>query len=81
MIFRRQLLQREPATDFPGVLRSIRELSGFGTADIAFILNTARSTLNSWERGCCPNYEDGRAILKLLDNCRNSVTPRQEMAT
>lgn len=77
MINRRQLLQRDEPIDFKAVLATLRGL-GYSTADLAFILNVHRSTLWSWEaNGCIPNFEDGRAILKL---CRNSGTSQGTQA-
>lgn len=67
MIRRRHVFQREPDTDFREVFAEIRRLSGWGTADLCFVLNVPRSTLASWEvRGSIPNHPDGQAILALL---------------
>lgn len=73
-IFRRELLERDPPTDFVATLQAIRNLTGFGSSDLAFILNVPRSTLNSWERGTHPRHDDGQAILKLLATCRDFAT-------
>lgn len=71
---RRQLLERDEPVDFAAALTEIRRLTGWGTSDLCFILSVHRSTLHVWETrtGCIPNYEDGRAIMKLLERARNS---------
>jgi DNA-binding transcriptional regulator YiaG len=71
-IQRRKLLERDPPVDFAAVLTEIRRLTGWGTSDLCFILSVHRSTLHAWETrvGCIPNYEDGRAIVKLLETVR-----------
>lgn len=81
MIFRREVLERDEPVEFPRLLQTIRYLTGYSSSALAFVLNVPRSTLNSWERkGCCPNYEDGRAIMKLFESCRNSDTRDAEIA-
>jgi DNA-binding transcriptional regulator YiaG len=73
VIKRRELLQRDPPVDFGLALAEIRRLGGFGTSELAFVLNIARTTLSSWEsRGSKPGFEDGRAILKLLTQLRHT---------
>ena len=65
MIRRRIILQMDPEVVWPPVLTEIRR-SGFGTADLCFTLNISRSLLSAWEKGASkPNFEHGRAILKL----------------
>lgn len=64
-IKRRELLQRDPPVHWPTIINAIRR-QGYNTADICFILNVPRGTLWRWE--CCgsePNFDDGRALLKL----------------
>ena len=66
MLTRRQILERDPPTDFRALLAAIRA-HGYTTSDITFVLNVPRSTLWSWERpsgNSEPGYEDGRAIFK-----------------
>jgi len=78
--FRRELLERDDPVDFRHVLATIRNLSGWGSSDLAFVLNIPRTTLISIEtRGSQPHHHDGQAILKLLDNCRKSVTCEDEI--
>jgi DNA-binding transcriptional regulator YiaG len=75
LIRRRQILERDPLTDFGLALAEIRRLGGYGTSELAFVLNVARTTLTSWEcRGSKPGYEDGRAIVKLLTQLRHMET-------
>lgn len=75
--FRRELLERDAPVDFRHALATIRNLSGWGTSDLAFILNMPRSTITSIEsrNDVQPAHDHGQAILKLLDICRNCVTP------
>lgn len=79
MLPRREILERDPPFDVKGALQAIRNLTGWGSSDLAFVLNVPRSTLTSWEGrgpkpGSRPNIDDGDAIRKLLHNCRNCVT-------
>lgn len=74
IINRRVLLVRDAPVDFAAALSEIRRLKGWGSSDICFILNVPRPTLRGWEHdGFMPRFEEGRAILKLLQLCRNSV--------
>lgn len=58
-------LQRDPEIVWSKVIDSIRR-GGYTTSEICRILSVARSTLWQWETfESCPNYEDGRALLKL----------------
>lgn len=72
LIRRRQILERDAPVDFRATLSEIRRRSGWGTADLCFILCVNRSTLHYWEtrRDSVPNYEDGRAIVKLLESLK-----------
>lgn len=66
VIRRRELLQRDPPVDWRKVIQEIRA-AGWGTGQICFVLNVNRGTLWRWEScGSPPNFEDGRAMLKLL---------------
>lgn len=69
-IFRRELLDRDPPTDFKAVFAELRQLTGWGTSVIAFALNEPRTTVAEWEKGRDPGYDNGRAIFKLLTKCR-----------
>lgn len=74
VIRRRSVLRREAPVSWPAEISAIRAVYP-ATSTISFILNVPRSTIISWEReGCMPNYEDGRALVKLAAICRNSVT-------
>lgn len=65
LINRRHAFQRDPDVDYRHLLAEIRRLTGYGTAELCFILNVPRSTLGSWEtRGSIPNAHDGKAIEK-----------------
>lgn len=72
LIRRRQILERDEPVDFKAVLSEIRRLGGWGTSDLCFILCVNRSTLHYWEtrRDAVPNYEDGRAIIKLWESLK-----------
>lgn len=80
MIFRRDVLQRDDPTDFKAVFQELRTLTGWGTSDFAFILNRPRTTVREWEHGREPGYDEGKAIMKLLANCR-VLAPRKEEMT
>lgn len=74
MINRRHVLQRDEPVQFAQVLAEIRRLTGYGTGELAFVLNVPRSTLLSWEsRGSMPNHDDGQAMLKLLGIARSQI--------
>lgn len=83
MIHRRKILSvlvRDPPMAIPETLAEIRRF-GYSTGEICFILNVPRGTLRSWEiEGCRPNIDDGDAIRKLLQFCRNSVTKELQSA-
>ena len=80
ILSRREILERDAPVNFRDALQAIRNLTGWGSSDLAFVLNVARSTLNSWERKSCePRHSEGQAILKLLNACRNSVTSKGEI--
>lgn len=74
MINRRQVLQREPPYNFVAALREIRTLTGWGSADLCFVLNVARGTLWHFEKGSRPNVDDGDAIRKLLGSIKDDAT-------
>lgn len=76
MIARRFILERDEPADFPGAIRII--LLRYNLSQAAWILNVPRETLRSWLNGSKPNYDDGRAVLKLAEHCRNITT--QEIA-
>jgi DNA-binding transcriptional regulator YiaG len=74
VIRRRELLQRDPPVRWAQVIDEIRR-TGYTTTAICRALNVARSTLWQWETfESCPNYEDGRALLKLRSLCRPNGT-------
>lgn len=76
MLNRRLILDRDPPVNWPATFTAIR-LQGFGTAEICFTLNIERDLLAKWEKGVQnPNFENGRAVLKLLEYV-NSVAKRQ----
>lgn len=71
MLRRRYVLERDPPFDVRSALTEIRGLMGWGSSQIAFVLNVPRGTLAAWEiRGSRPNIDDGDAIRKLLASCR-----------
>ena len=66
---RRSLLRRDPEVNWRNEIEAIRwRYPSMST--IAWILNVPRSTLMGWWEGSVPNYEDGRALLKLAEQCR-----------
>lgn len=72
--YRRELLERDDPVDFRHALATIRNLTGWGSSDIAFVLNIPRTTLTSLEaRGNQPDHDDGQAILKLLATIREQT--------
>lgn len=67
MLRRRLILDRDPPIDWPDTFSQIRR-HGFGSSEICFTLNIQRDILTKWERqDNKPNFENGRAILKLLE--------------
>ena len=82
MIYRRQILQRDPLIDWRAECSAIRKVYP-STAVIVWILNVLRSTFEKWEKkGSEPGYENGRAILKLAEICRsNPVAAHGDMTT
>lgn len=70
---RRWVLSREPVVVWADEFRVMRA-AGYGTNDICHILGCARGTLAAWEiHGSVPNFEDGRAIRRLADQCRAAL--------
>ena len=70
------VVYRDEPIKWNAVITEIRT-HGFGTGEICIALNVPRGTLRSWEiEGCCPNYEDGKAILLLLAISRKSDLKR-----
>ena len=81
MIKRREILERDPPFDVKGALTEIRRRTGYGSGELAFVLNVPRTTLAGWEvRGSRPNVDDADAIRKLLKTCRNCVTGDEPIA-
>jgi len=80
ILSRREILERDTPVNFRDALQVIRNLTGWGSSDLAFVLNVARGTLHSWESGMHrPNHDDGQAILKLLTRCRHFGTCEAEI--
>jgi len=60
ILSRREILERDTPVNFRDALQAIRNLTGWGSSDLAFVLNVARGTLHSWESGMHrPNHDDG----------------------
>ncbi|MDE2441815.1 MAG: helix-turn-helix transcriptional regulator [Betaproteobacteria bacterium] len=58
-------VRRDPVTNWPEIIRAMRERFGYSLRRIADALGVAHSTVQRWADGSPPNYEDGAAILKL----------------
>ena len=70
MLHRREILKRDVVVNWRQIFNEIRAF--YNSADICFILNICRSDLSKWERGVhIPNFENGRAVLKLLKYCKD----------
>ena len=78
MIERRAVLERDPPVDMPAAVKLIVE--AFGMSGGAWVLNVPRETLRSWLNGHRPNFEDGRAVVKLAEHCRNITTQTEHAA-
>ncbi len=77
MIRRRLIIEFDPPQDWPRTFSEIRRMSGFGSSEICFALNIGRETLSQWEAGRNkPNFEHGRAVLKLHAHFVSIPTPR-----
>lgn len=63
------LIQRRPETDWAAV---VDELRGYGCSlrGIGGALGLAHGNVQNWQRGSTPNFEDGRALLQLLERTR-----------
>jgi hypothetical protein len=63
------LIQRRPETDWAAV---VDELRGYGCSlrGIGGALGLAHGNVQNWQRGSTPNFEDGRALLQLLERAR-----------
>jgi len=78
LIVRRFVLERDPPIDIPAAVRLI--VDSFGMSGGAWVLNVPRETLRSWLNGHKPNFEDGRAVVKLSEHCRNIATQTEHAA-
>jgi len=74
LIHRRELLQRDPPVDWQATIQGLRD-AGYGTGTLCFVLNIERQMLRKWEtKKACPNFENGRALLKLFQSCNQKLT-------
>ena len=63
------LMQRPPEVSWPAVVAELRSY-GCSLRGIAGALALAHSTVQNWEHGSCPSFEDGKALLQLLERTR-----------
>jgi len=66
------LIHREPPIRWPNVIQAMQD-AGFSLRQIGGALGIAHSTVQKWQLGSCPNYEDGRALLVLFETVRPYV--------
>jgi hypothetical protein len=64
------LIQRRPETDWAAVVDELRSY-GCSLRGIAGALGLAHSNVQKWQCGSTPNFEDGKALLQLLDQTRD----------
>lgn len=58
-----------------GAMISSMQTAGFSLRDIAGALALTHSTVQRWTEGTTPNYEDGKAFLRLWDTVRTLMPP------
>lgn len=63
------LIHREPPIRWANVITAMQD-AGFSLRQIGSALGVAHSTVQKWQLGSCPNYEDGKALLVLLETVR-----------
>lgn len=68
------LLHRDPPIRWADLVKSLSE-GGFSLRDISRAIAVPHTTVQRWGEGSCPNYEDGRALLKFFDGVRTCVPP------
>ncbi len=66
-----QLICRDPEVDWPALIRQMRA-AGLSLRKIGRAIAKSHSTIQKWERGSCPNFEDGKALLQLVDQVKAS---------
>jgi hypothetical protein len=49
------------------------QASGFSIRAIASTLGMPWTTVQRWKTGSCPNFEDGRAMLRLFESKRQCI--------
>lgn len=68
-----RLLERDPPVDWREVLLDLRRW-GWRLSDVATAINVPRSTAGRWMYdGYEPNFENGRALLKLHAEERSKI--------
>lgn len=73
------LLHREPPIRWPAVITAMQQ-AGFSLRQIGDALGVAHSTVQSWQKGATPMYEDGRALLALFEHARPYLTDAVRIA-
>ncbi len=73
------LIHREPPIRWPNVIQAMQD-AGFSLRQIGGALGVAHSTVQTWQRGSVPNYEDGKALLALMEIVRPYITQAVRIA-
>ncbi len=63
------LMQRPPEVNWPAVIAELRGYR-YSLRTIGGAIALSHSTIYTWEQGGRPNYEDGKALLQLLERTR-----------
>lgn len=66
------LLHREPPMRWAVIITAMQD-AGYSLRQIGSALAVPHSTVQAWQRGACPNFEDGRALLTLFELARPFV--------
>jgi len=65
------LIHREPPIRWPDIICALQYDAGLSLRQIGNGIGVSHNTVDAWRsRGSCPNYEDGRALLALLEAMR-----------
>lgn len=67
------LIPREPPIRWPELISAMQR-AGFSLRQIGDGIGVAHSTVQSWQKGATPMYEDGRALLALFEKARPYIT-------
>lgn len=63
------LVHRDPPTRWPEIITAMQS-AGCSLRQIAGALAVPHTTVQKWQQGATPNFEDGTALLRLFETLR-----------